>query len=311
MTMITPSTRAKRELASIIPGSRGDALAELSAIMHTAGSLRISGKSGEACFGTDNPRMPKLIKALSLTLLLPAPKVHKGKHTEVIFEDGIMLLTRLGILSENGGNLSSIDGILPDLIKRDSSKKCYLRGAFLGGGYLSLGKNNHMEFAFSGEVLRDDVGALLDEVTRGVGRGMRGDKHTLYLKSKEKISDVLVYMGATKAALSVQEEMINSYMGKRAAAAQNCDVANIDRAVEAAVRQIDDIRYIDMRIGLETLDDKLATTAHFRASAPEMSMGELAEAMGVSKSCVSHRLAKLTKIAEDLRKKNGDDNERK
>ena len=66
-----------------------------------------------------------------------------------------------------------------------------------------------------------------------------------------------------------------------------------------------------MRIGLETLDDKLATTAHFRASAPEMSMGELAEAMGVSKSCVSHRLAKLTKIAEDLRKKNGDDNERK
>ena len=69
----------------------------------------------------------------------------------------------------------------------------------------------------------------------GAGRGTRGDKYTLYFKSKERISDALVYMGATKAALAVQKEIVDSYMGRRAAAAQNCDVANIDRAVEAAV----------------------------------------------------------------------------
>ena len=306
MSVQTPSKRAKRELTLLIPGSVGDALAELSAIMHTAGSLRISGGADEAFVSTDNPDMPALIRALALTLLLPAPRTKKGKHTEIIFDGGISLLTRLGILSDSGGSLRSVDGIEPELIRRDSAKKCYLRGAFLGGGYLSLGRNNHMEFAFSGEVLRDGVAELLDAVTSGAGRGIRGEKYTLYLKSKERISDVLVYMGAPKAALAVQEEMVNSYMGRLAAAAQNCDVANIDRAVEAAVRQIADIEYIDRCRGLETLDEKLATTAHLRASAPELSLSELAEIMGVSKSCVSHRLARLTALADKLRKTSGD-----
>ena len=37
-----------------------------------------------------------------------------------------------------------------------------------------------------------------------------------------------------------------------------------------------------------------------------MSMGELAEMLGVSKSCVSHRLARITETAEALRKKSGE-----
>ena len=88
---------------------------------------------------------------------------------------------------------------------------------------------------------------------------------------------------------------------ERATAAQNCDVANIDRAVEAASRQIDAIEYIDSAEGLETLSDKLQTTAHLRRTYPEITMGELAEMLGVSKSCVSHRLEKLTAYAEKLR----------
>lgn len=300
------SKAAKAELAEIYPSSRTDALAELSALMHTAGSLRIGKDKDEAFLATDNPALPRLASALALTLLLPAPTVTRGKHTEISFGGGAELLIELGILGRSGGGVASIDGILPELVRKDSAKKCYLRGAFLGGGFLSLGKNNHMEFAFTGEVLRDGVAELLAPVSGGAGRGVRGGKYTLYIKSKEKISDVLVYMGATKAALAVQEELVNSYMGKRATAAQNCDVANIDRAVEAAVRQIEDISYIDRRIGLETLGEKLATTAHLRASAPEMSMGELAEMLGVSKSCVSHRLARITETAEALRKKSGE-----
>ena len=149
--------------------------------------------------------------------------------------------------------------------------------------------------------MRDDAYALISEVVSGAGRGERGEKYTVHVKSKEKISDLLVYMGAQKAALEVQEEMVNSYMGKRATAAQNCDVANIDRAVEAASRQIDAIEYIDSAEGLETLSDKLQTTAHLRRTYPEITMGELAEMLGVSKSCVSHRLEKLTAYAEKLR----------
>ena len=299
------SKRAKAELAEIYPASRTDALAELSALMHTAGSLRIGRGKDEAFISTDNPGLPRLAKALALTLLISAPRTVRGKHTEIVFPHGVRLLTDLGILGSDGSGVTGINGVLPELVRRDSAKKCYLRGAFLGGGFISLGRNNHMEFAFSGERLRDDVAALLEGVTGGAGKGVRGGRYTLYIKSKEKISDALVYMGATKAALAVQEEMVHSYMGKRAAAAQNCDVANIDRAVEAAVRQIEAIEYIDRRIGLDSLGEKLATTAHLRASSPEMSMGELAEVLGVSKSCVSHRLARLTEMAEKLGRTGG------
>ena len=71
--------------------------------------------------------------------------------------------------------------------------------------------------------------------------------------------------------------------------------------MEAASRQIDAIEYIDSAEGLETLSDKLQTTAHLRRTYPEITMGELAEMLGVSKSCVSHRLEKLTAYAEKLR----------
>lgn len=298
----TISKQAKSELASVIPNSRGDALAELSAIVHTAGTLRLKRGGVEAFLYTDNPDMPSLVGALALTLMLPPPRISRGKHTEIAFPDGADFLSALGIMEAGGGALAIVPGIAPELVRRDSAKKCYTRGAFLGGGYISLGRNNHMEIAFGGAELRDGVAELLDGAVGGIGRGTRGEKHTLYLKSKEKISDALVYIGAPKAALAVQEEMVNSYMGRLAAAAQNCDVANIDRAVEAAVRQIEDIEYIDRRVGLESLDEKLATTAHLRASAPEMSMGELAEVLGVSKSCVSHRLARLTALAASLKK---------
>ncbi len=269
--------------------------------MHTAGSVTISGGEASVVMMTDNADLPALLRGLALTLMLPPPATERGKHITVVFRDGARLLEELRIFKAEGGVIKQVEGLSPSLIRGESERKCALRGMFLGGGFLSVGRNNHMEFAFSGEALRDDAYALVSEVVEGAGRGERGEKYTVHVKSKEKISDLLVYMGAHKAALEVQEEMVNSYMGKRAAAAQNCDVANIDRAVEAASRQIDAIEFIDRTEGLESLDDKLQTTAHLRRTYPEITMGELAEMLGVSKSCVSHRLEKLTRYAEKLR----------
>ena len=104
-------------------------------------------------------------------------------------------------------------------------------------------------------------------------------------------------MGATKAALVLQQEILLSSVGKRASAARNCDEANIDRALDAAEKQIRDIDRIDAVMGLESLDERLRTTALLRKAYPEMSMSELADMLGVSKSCVKHRLEKLAALA--------------
>lgn len=295
--MSTLSARAKEELASLPPKNKYEALAELSALVQTAGSVNLSGRGTTVSVVTDNAALPSLTARLALTLMLRQPVATFGKHITLTFEDGKELLVRLKVFTPT---MTRIAGIDAGLLRSGAEKRCYVRGAFLGAGFLSTGKNNHMEFAFSGEKLRDDFIELLPPSASPVGVGMRGGRSTAYLKSKEKISDTLIFMGATKAALELQEEMLVSSIGRRASAAQNCDVANIDRAVDAAAKQIAAIDKIDSVVGLESLDEKLRTTALLRKGCPEANIGELAEMLGVSKSCAAHRLDKLTKTAEKL-----------
>lgn len=297
----TLSMRAKEEAALSVPNNKNDAVAELSAIIATAGTVNLSSGGMTVSVVTDNAEMPSLLDKLSLTAMIPSPERSRGKRVTLTFARGRELLLTLGLF--RGEPMARVEGIADGLVRRDSEKKCYVRGAFLGSGFVSAGKNNHMEFSFSSEKLRDDFAALLPPALSGYGAGKRGERYTVYFKSKEKICDALVYIGATKAALELQQEILMMSLEKQAAAAQNCDVANIDRAIGAAEKQIEAIDAIDAAVGLETLGDKLRTTALLRKSFPEANMGEIAEMLGVGKSCIKHRLEKLTAMAAALTKK--------
>ena len=201
----TLSKKAKQELALIVPNNRYDALAEFSAIVQTAGSVNLSGKGLTVSVITDNENMPALLSRLALTLMVSPPDVSFSKHITLTFTGGRELLIKLGIFTSE---MTKVDGIKEGLLRGDSERRSFIRGAFLGSGFLSTGKNNHMELSFSGESLRNETSAILQKIVGTVGEGKRSGKYTLYLKSKEKISDVLVYMGATKASLTLQEEML-------------------------------------------------------------------------------------------------------
>lgn len=291
----TLSMRAKEEAAMTVPNNRFDALAELSGIVAASGVINISSEGLTVSVVTDNADMPSLLSKLSLTAMFAPPEVSFSKHITLTFARGRELLVALGLF--RGEPLTRVDGIAEELVRRDSEKKSYIRGAFLGAGFVSAGKNNHMEFSFSGEKLRDDFAALLPPSLGTFGKGIRGGRYTVYFKSKERISDALVYVGATKAALELQQEILRMSVGKLAAAAQNCDVANIDRAISAAERQIEAIDVLDGAVGLDTLGEKLQTTAILRKTYPDANMSEIAEMLGVSKSCVKHRLEKLSAMA--------------
>lgn len=85
----------------------------------------------------------------------------------------------------------------------------------------------------------------------------------------------------------------------------NCETANINKTVSAAVKQMEDIRYIQDTIGLESLPENLQEMARVRLERPEATLKELGEALEppVGKSGVNHRLRKLSLMAEDLREK--------
>lgn len=85
----------------------------------------------------------------------------------------------------------------------------------------------------------------------------------------------------------------------------NCETANINKTVSAAVKQMEDIRYICDTVGLESLPDNLKEMAKMRLERPEATLKELGEALEppVGKSGVNHRLRKLSLIAQDIRER--------
>ena len=180
--METLSARAKEELARVVPNNGYDARAELSAIVSCAGSVNISHGGMTVSVATDNRDMPALVSKLSLMLMMPIPRAEFAKHITLTFDGGREVLEKL-LIFRGGDRPGKVEGIDALLVRGDSEKRAYVRGAFLGAGFLSAGRNNHMEFAFSGEKQRDDVLALFPEgLTPGAGR--RGGRYTAYFKSK-------------------------------------------------------------------------------------------------------------------------------
>ena len=96
----------------------------------------------------------------------------------------------------------------------------------------------------------------------------------------------------------IVKEMRNSVNRK-----VNCETANLNKTVSAAVRQVEDIRYIQRTIGFQELNEGLAEMAVLRLEHPEASLKELGDLLTppVGKSGVNHRLRKLSLIAEKLR----------
>jgi len=82
----------------------------------------------------------------------------------------------------------------------------------------------------------------------------------------------------------------------------NCETANLNKTVDAAVRQLENIRLIDRTIGLESLPDNLYQIARLRLDHPDFSLKELGEQLNpkIGKSGVNHRLRRIEEIAEKI-----------
>ena len=69
------------------------------------------------------------------------------------------------------------------------------------------------------------------------------------------------------------------------------------------MKQIEDIRLIERRVGFQSLNEGLAEIAELRLQYPEATLKELGMMLNpqVGKSGVNHRLRKLSEIADELR----------
>ena len=136
---------------------------------------------------------------------------------------------------------------------------------------------------------------------------LRKNHHVVYMKEGAQIVEMLGIMEANIALMNLENVRILKEMRGIVNRKVNCETANINKTVSAAIRQIEDIRYIEESTGFSSLPEPLEQMARLRLQYPEASLLELGKMLTpvVGKSGVNHRLRKLKEIAEDLRRKQG------
>ncbi len=130
----------------------------------------------------------------------------------------------------------------------------------------------------------------------------RKKMHVVYLKEGAQIVDILNVMEAHVALLELENVRILKEMRNAVNRKVNCETANINKTVSAAVRQMEDIAYIRDTMGFDKLPDGLKDVALTRLENPDVALKELGSLFEpVGKSGVNHRLRRLSEIANKLR----------
>ncbi|SFB08814.1 DNA-binding protein WhiA [Clostridium frigidicarnis] len=311
------SAKVKGELCRYVGLSKDEAIAQLSAIMKVSGTLSFtSGMQVSFKVTTENPAtarlMFKLLKEhLSIHAKLMVKKSNSLKKNNIyivmITEDmGVKDLLKLtGILKEEDGMMSLDYGINPHLAKNEQEERAYIRGAFLGGGSISNPeKTYHLEFVTHSIEYAEDLSKIINKFGLNSKVIQRKSSYIVYIKEGEQIVDILNIMGAHNALLQLENIRIMKEMRNNVNRLVNCETANLSKTVNAAVRQVESIRLIQNEIGLGRLPKNLREIAELRLEYPDESLKELGEMLEppVGKSGVNHRLRKIEKIAEELRK---------
>lgn len=180
-------------------------------------------------------------------------------------------------------------------------KSAFFRGAFISCGLITdPSKKYHLEFIVQSKILAESLADYLSqgEIDFHPSMVKRNGNFIVYIKDSVKIENILTFMGASNASMEMMQikmyrEAINDINRK-----SNFETANIDKTYSASANQIAAIVTIKNYQGLESLPDDLRTAAELRLDNPAMTLKEMSEALGISRSGVNHRMQKLMKIAE-------------
>ena len=189
------------------------------------------------------------------------------------------------------------------VLEEDCCRAAFVRGAFLAGGSVTdPEKRYHLELATAHQSVSREVCSLLLDMGFSPRQTQRAGNALLYFKQADAIADFFTALGAPGTAMAVMTAKVDKEMRNTVTRQINCDSANADKTVAAAQEQLAAIRRIAREYGsLEALPEPLRDAALLRITNPEASLADLAllSSPPVSKSCLSHRLKKIMRLAPE------------
>ena len=190
------------------------------------------------------------------------------------------------------------------VVQKDCCKRAFLRGTFLAAGSISdPEKAYHLEIVCATEERALQVQSILRELELDARIVNRKKNQVVYMKEGSQIVELLGLMEAGISLMNLENIRILKEISNNVNRKVNCETANIGKTVSAAVKQIEDIRYIETHMGFSQLSEGLEEIAVLRLQYQDATLKELGEMLNppVGKSGVNHRLRKLSRIADELR----------
>lgn len=190
-----------------------------------------------------------------------------------------------------------------ETITDEEELKSIVRGAFFGSGSVNdPNKKYHLEI-----LLKDKENAMyLQNIIKmfGVNVKLLENNNTIYIKEGEEISKFLALVGATRSVLSFEEIRVVRDTRNNVNRIVNCETANLNKIVNASVKQIEDIKFLKKMKKFDSMPDYLKEIAEVRLENPEISLKELGQMLDnpIGKSGVNHRLKKIQEFADEVRK---------
>ncbi|MCR6545166.1 DNA-binding protein WhiA [Dehalobacterium formicoaceticum] len=314
------SVKTKNELAQIISHKKCCQLAELAALFRMDGTIQISAyQKISLAVITENAAVARKIFKLT--------KERFGIQTEILVHKKNRLkknnvysirippqpqvanvLRLLGFVDGENNWVMNYQKSFPSELVRDvCCKKAYLRGAFLGGGSVNNPEGTyHLEIISNNKDHAEIIADLMHDFHLPAKISRRKNWYVVYLKESDQIVNCLNVLGAHQALLDFENTRIMKEMRNQVNRLVNCETANLNKTVDAAVRQIEAINLIEATTGLNKLSPALKQVAELRLAYPDLSLKELGETATpkIGKSGISHRMRKLEMIADRLKEHN-------
>ena len=317
------SFSVKDELSRQMPGARHCQIAETAAILSLCGRVKISASDHFWIeIHTENVAVARkyftlLKKTFNIrTDVSIRSGINPGRSRTYIVavrehEEALKVLQAVKLINsqgEIGENLSLIRNVV---LQNACCRRAFIRGAFLAAGSISAPeKFYHFEIVCPTEPKAEQLKNIIATFDIEAKIVPRKKYYVVYIKEGSQIVDILNVMEAPVSLMELENIRIVKEMRGSVNRQVNCETANINKTVSAAVKQIEDIRFIQSVAGLSGLPESLQEMARIRLERPEATLKELGEALEppVGKSGVNHRLRKLSLVAEELRQQFPDRN---
>ncbi len=293
--MATFSSRVKNELCEV-KFSENDAKAELAAMMLFGENL----EDGQVVLKTDKAETAARIqsilkKAVNEEISIDILKGRKAYSISISDE----IAEKVGVYFSKDGEIALDE----DVCAVDSSRRAFLRGAFVISGTISDPKKGYdCELLTYNENMAYFAAELLEEFGIKANTVKRNNFYVTYLKDGSSVSDFLNIVGAHKLMMDFMVTQIEKDFNNRANRSSICRAANLDKTIVASAEQCKAILKLQELPIWETLDDETKTLAILRLDNVDLPLSELGRKMmpQMSKSSVNRRMKKLIDLAEDL-----------